>query len=213
MSVEEKSKPRKAPLTPEQRRQRQLLLRQLVYEMDDKPIYYAGYRDVLNGLKEPEAIMGASYLQSHLVEIIQEFLFAHPLRQKFRILASELGVQIEKKKWRSCDIALYDKSRLKDVPIVNRYMPIAPDYVIEIDTKADLTRYQYQHDYFVKKTRDLHEFGVKKVVWIFTENVPMIWESESADAILIRDGWDHDVTITESMTFNLATLYKNAQEI
>lgn len=210
--VEEKTKRGKTPLTPEQRQQRQLLLSQLVYEMEDeKPVYYAGYRDVLNGLKESEEIMGSSYLQSYLIEIIQEFLFAHPLRSRFRILASEVGVQIGKKKWRSCDIALYDKARLKDIPVANKYMPIAPDYVIEIDTKADLTKYQYQHDYFIKKTRELHAFGVKKVIWIFTENIPVIWESESADAIIIRDGWNHDVTITEDMTFNLATLYANAQ--
>jgi hypothetical protein len=88
----------------------------------------------------------------------------------------------------------------------------APDYVIEIDTKADLTKYQYQHGYFIKKTPELHEFGVRKVIWIFTENIPVIWESESADAIVIRDGWNHDVTITEGITFNLATLYAQAQK-
>ncbi len=88
---------------------------------------------------------------------------------------------------------------------------MAPDYVIGIDTKADLSRYHYQHDYFIKKTRELHEFGVKKVIWIFTENIPVIWESESAGEIIIRDGWNHDVTITEAMTFNLATLYNQAQ--
>lgn len=198
-------------LTPEQRKQRQLLLNQLVYEMDDKPIYYAGYRDVLNGLLEPEAIMGSSYLQSYLVEIIQRFLFNHSFNSRFRILASELGVQIDKKKWRSCDIALYEKTRLKDTPLLNKYMPVAPDYVIEIDTKADLTTYQYQHEYFVKKTRQLHEFGVKKVIWIFTENMPLIWESESADEIVIRDGWNHDITITDGMTFNLANLYNEDQ--
>lgn len=211
-SAEEKRKPRKTVLTSEQRRQRQLLLSQLVYEMDDKPIYYAGYRDVLNGLKEPEAIMGSSGLQSYLVEIIQRFLFSHPYNTRLRIMASEVGVQIRKKKWRACDIAIYEKERLKGYVFSNKYMETPPDYVIEIDTKADLTKYQYQHEYFIKKTRDLHEFGVKKVIWIFTENIPLIWESESADTVLIRDGWAHDVTITEGITFNLATLYKNAQE-
>lgn len=205
--VAEKSQRTKTPLTPEQRRQRQLLLNQLVYEMEDeKPVYYAGYKDVLNGNKEPEEIMGSSGLQSYLVEIIQDFLFTHRLRNHFRYLSSEVGVQIRKKKWRSCDIAIYEKERLKGFVFTNKYMSIAPDYVIEIDTKADLSRYQYQHDYFIKKTRELHEFGVKKVIWIFTENIPVIWESESADTIIIRDGWDHDVTLTEGMTFNLATL-------
>ncbi|GAB3710757.1 hypothetical protein GCM10027592_47740 [Spirosoma flavus] len=210
--VEEKRKPRKTALTPEQRRQQQLLLSQLVYEMDEKPIYYAGYRDVLKGLKEPEEIMGSSGLQSFLVEIVQRFLFAHPYNKRLRIMSSEVGVQIRKKKWRSCDIAIYEKERLKGYVFTNKYMEIAPDYVIEIDTKADLTKYRFQHDYFIKKSRELHEFGVKKVIWIFTEHTPVIWESESADSILIRDGWDHDVTITEGMIFNLATLFNSAQQ-
>ncbi|MVM32628.1 Uma2 family endonuclease [Spirosoma sp. HMF4905] len=210
--VEEKSKRGKSALTPEQRRQRQLLLGQLVYEMEDeKPVYYAGYRDVLSGLKEPEEIMGSSGLQSFLVEIVQRFLFTHPFNTRLRIMASEVGVQIRKKEWRSCDIAIYEKERLKNYVFTNKYMDIPPDYVIEVDTKADLTKYQYQHDYFIKKTRELHEFGVKKVIWIFTENIPVIWESESADAIIIRDGWNHDVTITEGLTFNLGELYAEAQ--
>lgn len=91
-------------------------------------------------------------------------------------------------------------------------MNIAPGYVIEIDTKADLTKYQYQHEYFVKKTRELHEFGVKKVIWIFTKNTPVIRKSESADRIVIRDGWNHDMTLTEGLTFNLQTLCDQAQK-
>ena len=210
--VEEKSRRRKTALTPEQSKQRQLLLSQLVYEMDEKPIYYAGYKDVLNGGKVLDEITGTGYLRSYLIGIIQEFLFKHRFRERFRILGNGLSIQIGKNKWRSCDIALYEKERLKGYVFTNKYMPVAPDYVIEIDTKADLSTYQYQHEYFIKKTRELHKFGVKKVIWIFTENIPVIWESESADTIVIRDGWDHDETITEGMTFNLATLFANAQK-
>ncbi|WP_288423023.1 hypothetical protein [uncultured Spirosoma sp.] len=204
---------KRTSLTPEQRRQRQFLLSQLVYEMEDgRPVYYAGYREVLNGLRAPEEIRGSSGLQSFLIETLQDFLFTHELRQRFRYLTNEVGVQIQKKKWRACDIAIYEKVRLTNYVFDNKYMTVAPDYVIEIDTKADLSKYYYQHDYFIRKTRELHEFGVKKVIWIFTENRPSIWESESADAIVIRDGWDHDVTITEGMTFNLATLFAKAQK-
>ena len=142
--VEEKRKRPRTTLTPEQRRQRQLLLSQLVYEMEDeKPVYYAGYQDVLNGRKEPEEIMGSSGLQSYLVEIVQRFLFAHPFNTRLQIMASEVGVQIRKKKWRSCDIAIYEKERLKGYVFTNKCMSLAPDYVVEIDTKADLTKYQY----------------------------------------------------------------------
>lgn len=200
-------RPVKPALTPEQRREQAHLLDSLVYEMDEgKPIYYAGYQDVLTGIKQAEEIMGSSGLQSHLIEIIQDFLFTHPLRKRFNYLSNEIGVQIKKKKWRACDIAIYEKERLAGYIFDDKYMAIPPDYVIEIDTKADLSKYQYQHDYFIEKTRQLHDFGVKKVIWIFTRNLPVIWESESVDAILIRNGWNHDVTITEGMTFNLEQL-------
>ncbi len=210
--VAENVKPKRSAIAPGQRRQRQLLLSQLVYEMEDeKPVCYAGYRDVLSGIKEPEEIIGASGLQSYLVEIIQRFLFSHPFNTRLRIMASELGVQIRRKKWRSCDIAIYEKARLKGFVFTNKYMSIAPDYVIDIDTKADLTKYQYQHEYFIRKTCELHAFGVKKVIWIFTENIPVIWVSESPDTITIRNGWNHKVTITEGMTFNLQTRYDQPQ--
>ncbi|QKZ13176.1 Uma2 family endonuclease [Spirosoma sp. KUDC1026] len=211
--VDETITPKKNAMTLEQRRRRRLLLNQLVYEMEDeKPVYYAGYREVLNGTKVPEEIMGSSGLQSFLVEIIQRYLFAHPFNRRFRYLSSEVGVQLRKKKWRACDIAIYERERLKGYEFTNKYMSVAPDYVIEIDTKADLAKYQYQQAYFIKKTRELHEFGAKKVIWIFTENVPVIWESEADGPIIIRDGWNHDITITDGMTFNLAALYDEAQK-
>ncbi|MBC8153440.1 MAG: Uma2 family endonuclease [Bacteroidetes bacterium] len=208
-------KPVSAPrpvLSPDERRQRQRererLLARLVYETDaaGKPIYYADYQQVLTKNAEPESIMGSSALQSYLVNIMQAFLYDHPLRKHFFYLASELGVQIGRKKWRSCDIAIYERERLKDYTFTNKYMSLPPDFVIEIDTKADLTKYTYQHDYFLEKTRQLHEFGVKKVVWIFTENHPVIWESDSADTITIHQSWDVAITITEGMIFNLTRL-------
>lgn len=201
-----------AALSPEERRQRQreraALLAQLIYETDaaGKPIYYAGFETVLNQQKEPESIMGASALQSYLVNIILDFLYSHPQRKRFVYLASELGLQIGKKKWRSCDIAIYQRERLTVSELTNKYLNLPPDFVIEIDTKADLSKYTYPHDYFLEKTRQLHEFGVKKVIWIFTEKQPVLWESDSADTITIHQRWDVDITITDGMTFNLAHL-------
>lgn len=205
------TKPRQSPMTPERRqrqREREKLLAQLIYETDasGKPIYYMGYRKVLNGTLPPEAIMGSSGLQSFLVNVILGFLYTHPLRKKFQFLASELGVQIDWKKWRSCDIAIYHRERLKDYPFTNKYIGLPPDYVIEIDTKADLSKYKNQQAYFIEKTQQLHEFGVKKVIWIFTENIPVIWESNAGEAITIYQSWDVDLTVTEGVTFNLARL-------
>ena len=199
----------------QQRRERERQLAQLIYETDasGKSIYYRGYQEVLNGTIQSTDIMGASALQSFLVDLIVQFLHAHPQSKTYKCLYNEIGVQIAHKKWRSCDIAIYNRERLKDFNYTNKYIDIAPDYVIEIDTKADLNKYTYQHDYFIEKTRQLHEFGVKRVIWIFTENQPVIWESNSAETITIHQGWDIDLTLTDGITFNLDRLIKDDESL
>lgn len=192
----------------QQQREREKLLAQLVYETDaaGKPVYYAGFQDVLNQTIEPEAVTGASALQSYLVDLVVNFLHLHPDAKAYRFFYNEVGIQIGRKKWRACDIAIYQRERLKDYELTNTYMSLPPDVVVEIDTRADLSKYTYQQDYFFEKTRQLHEFGVKKVVWIFTESHPVIWESSSADTIIVHQRWDIDITLTEGMMFNLARL-------
>jgi len=190
------------------RRQREKLLAQLIYETDatGKPVYYRGYREVLNGTKIPEEIMGASGLQSFLVDLIVNFLHLHPHARQYKYLYNEFGVQIARKKWRSCGIAIYHRERLKGFVYTNKYVGVPPDYVIEIDTKADLSKYKNQQAYFIEKTQQLHEFGVKKVIWIFTENLQVIWVSNAGESITIHPSWDVDLTVTEGVTFNLARL-------
>lgn len=211
------TKPRQLPMTPERRqwqREREKLLAQLIYETDTsgKPIYFKGYRRALNGILEPEDIMGSSTLQSFLVNVILEFLYTHPQKKQFSVFSSEFGLQMGRKKWRACDIAVYYRKRLKGFVYTNKYMNLPPDFVIEIDTKADLSRYKHQQDYFLEKTRQLHEFGVKKVIWIFTESIPVIWESNAGEAITIHQNWDVDLTVTEGVIFNLARLVEAEEE-
>ena len=134
--IGDKSRQTRTPKTVQRkRRERERLLTQLICEADasGKPIYYKGFHEVLNGTVEPTAIVGASALQSYLVNVLLEFLYTHPSRKKFVYLSSEIGVQIAHKKWRSCDIAIYHRERLKDFAYTNKYIALAPDYVIEID--------------------------------------------------------------------------------
>lgn len=150
--------------------------------------------------------MGASGLQSYLIDLIVNFLHLHPQARQYRFLYNEVGLQLKQKQHRACDIAIYQRERLSGYPFTNKYMTVAPDFVIEIDTKADLTNLKYEHDYFIEKTKELHLFGVQKVIWIFTEKLPVIWESNSPDSIIIHQSWDVDLTLTDGMTFNLARL-------
>ena len=59
----------------------------------------------------------------------------------------------------------------------------------------------------------MHEFGVKRVIWIFTENQPVIWESSSADTITIHQGWGIDLALTDGITFNLAQLISDDEAL
>lgn len=47
----------------------------LIYEMDGgKPIYYRGYKDVLNNTKKPEEVIACTILQALIIELIKDFL-------------------------------------------------------------------------------------------------------------------------------------------
>ncbi|GAB3692525.1 hypothetical protein GCM10027592_11570 [Spirosoma flavus] len=69
--MEATNKSKRTPLTAEQkqrRAERARLLKSLVYEMwDGKPVYYAGYEDVLKGTKTVEQVMSSSLFQGILV--------------------------------------------------------------------------------------------------------------------------------------------------
>ena len=146
----------------------QAIPKSLIYEMDgDTPIYYAGYREVLIGNKNIDDIMGASGLQSFLVTDITGLLL-QAIGRAYRIGASELGLQLEKG-YRSADIAIFERSQLKSLPTLKKYIPTPPKVVIEVDIKADQSEAVDPTGYFHRKTDQLLAHGVEQVIWIFTE--------------------------------------------
>ena len=142
----------------------------LIYEMDKgKPIYYRGYKDVLNKTKTREQIMGSSALQSLLITLILKFLNKN-LSENFLSLTNELGFKFAKSSWRNLDVAIYNLDIIEDKSIFlkNKYIEIPPVVTIEIDTKAHLTDLPEPASYFQEKTDQLLENGVDKVIWFFT---------------------------------------------
>lgn len=181
---------------------------ELIYEMDGgKPIYYRGYREVLNKTKTAEQIMGSSILQSLLIFLIQKKLIAL-LDNNFLILPSELGFKFAKKSWRNLDLAIYDKRNLSDLSIlyIAKYIEIAPELVIEVDTKAALDELPDPSSYFQKKTTQLLNNGVKKVIWIYTASQKvMIAEQGKSWSI---DEWTKDLEIFKGIQINIEQLLK-----
>lgn len=163
----------------------------LLYEMiDGKAIYYNGYREVLSGKKTIESVMGSSFLQAILIARIVAWLHEH-FSDKYLVLTSELGIQIDRNNWRLADIALLNKSLASKIKAQEKYINVAPDFIIEIDTKAAIDEGGQIGglDYFQTKTDTLLNFGVKKLVWIFTQNRKIL-VAEKGKAWII-DNWDN----------------------
>ncbi len=139
----------------------------LVYEMvEDRPIYYKGYMKHLEGELQLAEIMGSSKIQALIIaELI--FLLRSYLGKEYYIFTNEIGLKFSKKSWRAADIAIIKKNRVEEID--NKYLSVPPDLVIEIDTKAELSQIENPLGYYHEKTDELIAFGVKQVVWIFTD--------------------------------------------
>lgn len=173
----------------------------LIYEMTPHgPIYYRDYEKVLSGEKQLEQVMGSSYLQAYLVSLIIKH-FNKYLSDDYIVLSNELGLKYAKKSWRAADIAIYENKLLKDVPLQNKYLEVPPKVVIEVDTKASVTHLDTPNDYIMQKTDDLLDFGVEKVIWIFT-NTKKVMIAESNHDWIVKN-WNAEVEVVEDIKFSI----------
>ena len=141
-----------------------------IYEVvAGKPIYYKGWRKAL--IQEIETgktqNMGSSTLQARIIAEILMLFGEQGLRNKYKFLTSEAGLHIGPNDNRCLDIAIFEKATYKDS---HHYADFPPKIVIEVDIQADLSLLgNDEQTYYKKKTEDLLNFGVEKVLWIFTE--------------------------------------------
>ncbi len=182
----------------------------LIYEMaDGQPIYYKGYREYLNGNVQIEELMGSSLLQSAL--ITQLLLLLHQrFGDKYFLLSNELGILFKKNSWRSADLAIIEKEKIRDKILDNKYLDIAPKIVIEIDTKADLEEVEDTFGYYHKKTKALLSFGIERVIWIYTD-LKSVLIAEKGKSWQIID-WDENFVLLEGLEINIAKILKSLQD-
>jgi len=172
----------------------------LIYEMvNGEPIYYRGYKDYLTGSKQLEQLMGSSKLQSFLAtELI--FLIKSFLGIKYFVFSNEIGLQFAKKSWRAADIAVIKKENVGEMD--NKYLSTPPEYVIEIDTKADLSEINNPLGYYQEKTQELLNFGVSKIIWIFTDTQKVMIAEKDSKKWEILD-WDQEIEFIENLKVNI----------
>jgi Uma2 family endonuclease len=183
----------------------------LVYEiMDGKPIYYNGYRSVLNKRKKPEDIMGSSFLQGFLLNFILAILHEKLNKEAYWLFINETGIHLDHNNNLAGDILVYERSRVKPSDIKNQYGKVPPNIIIEVDTKADLTILKFE-EYLKQKTTKLHEFGVDKIIWILTASRQVVIALPNEDWLMID--WNKDIEILNGITFNIGQyLAKNGIE-
>ena len=176
----------------------------LIYEMvDGKAIYYKGYKEYLKGKKQIDELMGSSYLQSLIITKLV-FLLMSNLSKKYLVLTNEIGLQFKDKGWRAADIAIIETKKLKGVKKTNKYLKVAPKVVIEIDTKAELEEVKDSFGYFHKKTDELLNFGVERVIWIFTDSKKVMISEKNKDWQILN--WSKDIEVMDGLIINLESL-------
>ena len=189
--------------------ERQKLLKALVYEkVNGKPIYYRGYREVLSGKLPLEAVMGSSGLQAYLIMLLIEFLLSHLNRKKFVILSNEVGFLYKRNSWRNLDIAIFEREKVKPYLLEDKLIPVPPKVVIEVDTKADLSKYCCLEEYAHEKTQDLLNAGVERVIWIFTKTKKVMVATKNQKWVV--QNWNEPFEVFNGVNLNLEELLKEA---
>ena len=177
----------------------------LIYEtLNGKPLYYKGYKEVLNKKKKPEEIMGSSSLQAAIVSLIHVFLSNH-LSDDYFVFTNEAGLHLALGDNLANDIAIFLQD---DVPVLDdKYFSISPKIVVEVDIKADVSDYEGEEQYIIEKTQKMMAFGVEKIIWVLTKNKKIFVAEKSNPTWIITD-WQYSITVIDGCELNLNELVK-----
>ena len=109
----------------------------LVYEeMDGKPIYRKGYKEVLAKKKSFEEIMGSSVLQALIISEVAAFL-KQRLPKYYAVVVGEAGLHLNKGNNLATDIAIYAKKDILN-QLSENYFNIPAKLVVEVDIRAEV---------------------------------------------------------------------------
>jgi hypothetical protein len=175
-------------------------------ELDGIPFYYKGYKQVLSGEKTLEEIKGSSVLQFAIIQyIIRCLALFDPDEEQFMIATNEAGLHMGHRKNVGNDLALYDVRKMTADKIIGKYASIPPEVVIEIDIDVESIEMSPMDGAFLKTKRML-EFGVKKVIWIFTASQKVLIALPNQNWQTVD--WDKDIEITAGLSVNVAQYLK-----
>ncbi|HEX8528983.1 MAG TPA: Uma2 family endonuclease [Cytophagales bacterium] len=178
----------------------------LIYEeMDGKPIYRKGYKEVLAKKKTLEEIMGSSVLQALIISEVAIFLRQH-LPKQYAVVVGEAGLHLNKGNNLATDIAIYARKDILNT-LSENYFNVPAKLVIEVDIRAEIEHMVTQNDYVYQKTTKLLSFGIPKVIWITTPSRKLMVAEPGKDWIVAD--WHREVELMEGLRLSLEQLLKD----
>ena len=168
--------------------------------IDGQAFYYPNFRKVIAGELTLEDIMGSSTLQSFIVDFISYVVHTKLSRKLYVSLSSEIGLHIDKRSNLVGDLAIFERSQLPAKKINLHYADVPPKVVVEVDTNIDYSE-EGAFDYVHLKTQKLLDFGVQRIVWIFTRS-RKVMVAEPGQDWLTKD-WNQDIELLDGKFFNI----------
>jgi Uma2 family endonuclease len=175
----------------------QILIKEV---LNGVPLYYKGYKDVLEGNKTQHEIMGSSGIQSIFIEYLLAELFIKLNRKLYRLFSGETGSHLDKNINLAFDIAIYDKSVLTTEKITKHYVNVPPKIVIEIDIDVE-SESLLPDEIVYQKTQKLLDWGVERVFWIMTKSKKVVIAEPNKDW-LIKD-WNQQIELFEGIQIHI----------
>ena len=175
----------------------------LIYEVvGGKPIYYKGYKDVLSKTKTFEEIRLSNQLQAGLKAALTAELGASLGENKYQIAVGKLGLLLPNRGKRCADLAIFSRENWNWQP---KFSNLPPEVILEIDVQAELEGIT-EMDYISTKIKDYLDFGVKKVIWIFTKQ-QLVFVATQQLPWLTYD-WSTEIEVVEGVGFRLDDIVK-----
>jgi len=175
-------------------------------QLDDIVFYYKGYKEVLSGEKTLEDIMGSSVLQFMILQyLIRCLALFDPEEEKYIIGTNEAELHMGHRKNVGNDLAIYDIKAITPERIIGKYADFPPEVVVEVDIDVEAIELSPLDGAFLKTQRML-EFGVKKVIWIFTSSQKII--IAELDKPWLTVNWTEEVELIDGLKINVAAYLK-----
>ena len=195
-------------MTLEKQAIKKIIPKRFIYEMDEgQPIYYKGTKAYLEGTNQNETPMPDSNFQSWLKGKIYLFLSLLMMDNlNYDLTVGEQGLSLKKNLWRAVDIAIFN---VADFQLTNNYSKKPPEIAFEIDLKGEFDTPEKVKKDHRRKINQLFKFGVKKIIWIYTDSqIVKVITPEGSEYF----EWDKDIQVLENYTFNIEHIIKKYQK-